>query len=386
MLDCLLNGVQVICTPFSFCIFTDYLKKRMSAKIKHKFNLDEWLSEHLNFPDIKDNVMKSINNFSENLLKDTQSKVNDKLLPVLNGFAGHLLDESNDPRAIKMSFRYENKDIEISELQNIYDFPKHNGKVCILIHGLFGDEYMWKNRAHKSKPKIGDYLEKHVDATILYLRYNTGLHISENGRSLSNLLENFSKKYKKEVSEINLIGHSMGGLVTRSAAYYAGIQRQAWTQLVKKIFLIGVPNKGSYLAQTADFVNELFKKADVSKDELISKFLDIRSNGIKDLAYAYLTDEDWLDVRKKRQEKIKVRPLAGVKYFLIAGTLGKNKIFSTYFGDGLVGSESAVSNELNTNIFTKVERKVFEKEDHISLLSSKSVADYIIKNLSSENI
>lgn len=353
----------------------------MSSKIKRKFNLNDWFSEHLNFPEIKDNVLKSMNEFSENFLKDAQNKVNDKLVPVLNGFVGNLLDENNDPRAIKMSFRYENRDIELNELQNIYDFSKHKGKICILIHGLFGDEYMWKTGANQSKPKIGDYLERHTDANILYLRYNTGLHISENGRSLSNLLEHFSEKYKKSISEINLIGHSMGGLVTRSAGYYAGIQRQEWTHFVKKIFLIGVPNKGSYLAQTADFVNELFKKVDVSKDELISKFLDIRSNGIKDLAYAYLTDDDWLELHKKRQEKIKVRPLPGVKYFLIAGTLGKNKIFSTYFGDGLVGSESAVTNELNTNIFTKVEKKVFEKEDHISLLSSKAVAEYIIENL-----
>ncbi|MCF6240148.1 MAG: hypothetical protein L3J74_02235 [Bacteroidales bacterium] len=353
----------------------------MPDKIKHKFNLNEWLGKHLNFIELKDSALKNINEFSENLLKDTQSKINDKLLPVLNGFAGHLLEESNDPRAIKMSFRYDNKDVAVRELGNIYDFSSYKGKIGILIHGLFGDERMWKKTENQSVPKIGDLLEINEKYSVLYLRYNTGLHISENGRALSNLLEHFSSIYKKEVSEINLIGHSMGGLVTRSAGYYAGIQRQEWTRLVKKIFLIGVPNKGSYLAQTADFVNELFKKADISKDELISKFLDIRSNGIKDLAYAYLTDEDWLDVHKKRQEKIKVRPLPGVKYFLIAGTLGKNKIFNTYFGDGLVGSDSAASNELNTNIFTKVERKIFEKEDHISLLSSKAVADYIIENL-----
>ena len=353
----------------------------MTDRIKHKFNLNDWLSEHLKFPDVKDNVLRSINEFSEKLLKNAQNRVGDKLLPVLNGFAGHLLHESNDLRAIKMSFRHENHDISVSEMQSIYNFSKHKGKICILIHGLFGDELMWKKTANQSKFKIGDLLEKYDEYTVLYLRYNTGLHISENGRALSNLLEIFTEKFKGQISDINLIGHSMGGLLIRSAGYYADIQRQEWSQFVKKIFLIGVPNQGSYLAQTAEFMNELFKKVDVSKDEVISKFLDIRSNGIKDLAYAYLTDDDWLNSDKNKPEKVRVRPLSGVKYYLIAGILGKNKIFSTYFGDGLVGSESAVTNELNTTFFTDIKRKVFENEDHISLLSSRVVADYIIENL-----
>lgn len=353
----------------------------MGKQTKHKFNLSHWLSEHLNFSNVKEDVLKNINEFSENLLKNTQNKVEDKLLPVLNGFAGHVLHENNDPRAIKMSFRFENSDITINEMQNIYDFSKHEGKICILIHGLFGNEWMWKKKSEQSKPKLGDLLEQDNNYTVLYLRYNTGLHISENGRMLSNLLEVFSEKFKSEISEINLIGHSMGGLLIRSAGYYAGIQRQDWTQFIKKIFLIGVPNKGSYLAQTAEFMNELFKKADISKDELISSFIDIRSNGIKDLAHAYLTDEDWLNSNKNKIKKFKVHPLSGVKYYLIAGILGKNKIFRTYFGDGLVGSESAITNELNTTFFTDVQRKTFKNEDHISLLSSKPVAEYIIKNL-----
>jgi pimeloyl-ACP methyl ester carboxylesterase len=349
--------------------------------IKHKFNLNDWLSEHLNFPNVKDNVLKSIHEFSENLLKNSQNRVGDRLLPVLNGFAGHLLHESNDPRAIKMSFRYKNRDVSVSEMQTIYNFSAYKGKICILIHGLFGDEWMWKKTTNQLKFKIGDLLEKQDEYTVLYIRYNTGLHISENGRALSDLLEKFTGKFKEQISDIYLIGHSMGGLLIRSAGYYADIQRQEWTQFVKKIFLIGVPNQGSYLAQTAEFINELFKKADVSKDEVISRFLDIRSNGIKDLAHAYLTDEDWLNSDNNKAEKVRVRPLSGVKYYLIAGTLGKNKIFSTYFGDGLVGSESAVTDELSTSVFTDVKRKVFENKDHISLLSSKLVADYIIENL-----
>ncbi len=348
----------------------------MNMSKLNRFN--NWLNTKLKISIPNEKFFSGISLFSGDLLKNARTKTEEKLLPVLNGIAGDVLEENMDARAIKMSFRFDYEDVGIEELSKFYDFEDKK-PVCILIHGLFGDEYMWKKLPDEKKNKIGDILEKQLDANILYLRYNTGLHISENGRSLSNLLERFVKQYRS--GNIHLIGHSMGGLLIRSAGYYADIQQQEWNRKVKNIFLIGVPNEGSYVAQIAEFVNKVFRKVDISKDELVSKFLDIRSNGIKDLAYAYLTDEDWLNAKEKPEQKTRVRPLKGVKYFLIAGTLGKNKMLSTYFGDGLVGSQSAISENIETNFFTNVSHKVFENEDHISLLSSLNVAEYIVENI-----
>jgi len=282
-----------------------------------------------------------------------------------------------------MYFRYDNQDVLLGKLADYYDFSKFKGKVNILIHGLMGDEYMWRKDRTTHKNKIGDWLEKNEIGNTLYIRYNTGLHISENGRALSNLLEKFNKLY--EINELNLIGHSMGGLVIRSAGYYGDIQRQSWTEKLKTIFLIGVPNEGSYLAQMGFFVNHLFRKLDISDDDYIAKFMDARSNGIKDLSYAYLTDDDWLNKDAEDLEKhtvSKVRPIPGVQYFLIGGILGKkNNILSSYFGDGLVGSTSALTDELNKGNSENIESVIFEQENHLSLLESKQVADYIISIL-----
>ena len=55
----------------------------------------------------------------------------------------------------------------------------------------------------------------------LYLRYNTGRHVSENGRDWRTLLDAARARWPVEVHEIALIGHSMGGLVARSACHYA---------------------------------------------------------------------------------------------------------------------------------------------------------------------
>ena len=55
--------------------------------------------------------------------------------------------------------------------------------------------------------------------TMLYLNYNTGRRISANGRSFSNLLEDLVQRNPR-ITSIDILGHSMGGLVSRSALFY----------------------------------------------------------------------------------------------------------------------------------------------------------------------
>ncbi len=357
---------------------------------ENKFNLSDWLTTKLNInqkKEYRDKLLGEILTFSDKLRDDIQNKAQetDHMVPILNGLHGDVFKENNDPLAIKIHFRYNNQDISLNKLADYYNLDQFEGKVSILIHGLMGDEYMWKAMEADDDNKIGDWLEKNETAHILYLRYNTGLHISENGRTLSNLLEQFITLFGSKIKQLSLIGHSMGGLVIRSAGYYADIQRQRWTEKLKTIFLIGVPNEGSYLAQIGFFVGHVFRKVDFSYNDYIAKFMDVRSNGIKDLSYAYLTDEDWLNENAGDLDKYtvsKVRPVLGVKYYLIGGILGKkNNILSSYFGDGLVGSDSALTDELNTNNLENIESIIFEKENHLSLLESKKVAEYILEKL-----
>jgi len=354
-----------------------------------KFNLSDWLTTKLNITqkkEYRDKFWGEILAFPDKVIDGIQNKAQDTdhIVPILNGLNGDQFEENKDPLAIKMFFRHKNQDIPIEKLSDYYDFNEFEGKISILIHGLMGDEYMWKAIKPSGDNKIGDWLEENKSSHILYLRYNTGLHISENGRALSNLLNQLIGLYGNKIQQINLLGHSMGGLVIRSAGYYADIQRQNWTSKLKTIFLIGVPNEGSYLAQMGFFVGHLFRKLDISYNDNIAKFMDIRSNGIKDLSFAYLIDEDWLNKNAEDIEKhtvTKVRPITGVKYYLIGGILGKkHNILSSYFGDGLVGSTSALTDELNTNYSKNIESIIFENENHLSLLESKHVVDYVLLN------
>jgi hypothetical protein len=253
-----------------------------------------------------------------------------------------------------------------------------------MVHGLMNDESIWHSEELHLLQRLGSALEMNAEASILYLRYNTGLHISENGRSLSNLVQNLINKYKTEINELVIIAHSMGGLVSRSSCYYCTNQNQSWTALLKKVFLIGVPNEGSYLARAAYNIDNFFKKLNRSEKEWIAKMLDIRSNGIKDLSFAFLVDEDWLKLPEKNAKNIKptkVLPLPNVDYYLIAAAVSeksKLKRILSYFGDGLVEESSALSSLFKTFSFESgsVTMKLFPDENHLSLLESKDVLEF----------
>jgi triacylglycerol esterase/lipase EstA (alpha/beta hydrolase family) len=64
--------------------------------------------------------------------------------------------------------------------------------------------------------------------TPVYLRYNTGLHISHNGQTLAELLNRLHVLWpaaaEEPLKETVLVGHSMGGLVARACHY--GLQQR----------------------------------------------------------------------------------------------------------------------------------------------------------------
>lgn len=355
---------------------------------KNAFNLSEWFKKKL---DKEKNTLQFLNDKIKILkeeLKGNMGELKDDshyIVPILNGLHGDLMAKKGHPALINISFRNKARNISLENLKDIYDFSNYGGKVIIIVHGLMNDESIWQSEPVDTVQRLGSAIEKESMANILYVRYNTGLHISENGRSLSNLIQEFIEIYQTEIKELNLICHSMGGLVSRSACYYANAQSQNWTYLLKRVFLIGVPNEGSYLARVAYMTQYFFRKMDPSENSSIAKFFDVRSNGIKDLSFGYLVDEDWQNKRDgndKNIEPTKVFPLPDVDYFLIAATVAeenqKSRIF-TFFGDGLVEKQSALSSLFNTNsmVTGKVEMKLFPNENHLTLLDSKDVFEFV---------
>jgi pimeloyl-ACP methyl ester carboxylesterase len=175
----------------------------------------------------------------------------------------------------------------------------------------------------------------------VHLRYNTGLRISQNGRRLAGLLDELIDAWPCGVEELVLVGHSMGGLVARSACHYAEQDRRRWTDAVRHVFCLGTPHLGADLERGANALGWALQR--LPETRALGKFVNARSVGIKDLRYGSCIDEDWRDcdpdeyLRDRCQE---VPFLPRAHYYFIAATLNEGPV-GNLLGDLLVRIPSA---------------------------------------------
>jgi len=337
--------------------------------------------------------------------------------PVLNGALGDQLAARHDPRTIALSFRRGGLDVPVAELR--LSEPKQ--KTVIFLHGLMGDELIWQTGfqdAPAGPLRYGPRLAAEAGCRPLYLRYNSGLHISENGRALSQLLTELVETYPEAIGELVLVGHSMGGLLIRSAGYYASsvssyqssVIKQAasnagrkskkmitdncslltepspWLAHLRSVFLLGVPHEGSYLEQNGLLVERLLQRINLFPTRFLSQAIARRSNGIKDLGQSLLVDEDWQqpDDPALPRPRTVVPLLPGVRYHVLVGDwlrASRPQILREYFGDGLVGAASGrgqlFSDETELPPGTAVRTARFGQQHHGGLLYHPEVYQYL---------
>ena len=306
-------------------------------------------------------------------------------LPVLNGALGDQLATRFDPRAIRMSFRRGGQDVAVANLR----LTEPHQKTVVYVHGLMGDELIWQTGFQDApgSRRYGPRLAEETRSRALYLRFNSGLHLSENGRELSRLLTELVETYPDAIGELVLVGHSMGGLIIRSAGYYATLSVAPWLAHLRSIFLIGTPNDGSWLEQNSHFTARLLERINLFPTRFLSKALNQRSNGIKDLRYSILVDEDWQDAHANdlTPPRTPVPPLPGVQYHILMGSwlrATRPSALREYFGDGLVGHGSArghatFGDEAALPAGASVRTAVFSQQHHGGLLTHPEVFQYL---------
>lgn len=178
--------------------------------------------------------------------------------------------------------------------------PEHattSDRLCVFVHGLGATEHAWWMGAREyhgdADVSFGTRLRSELGYAALYVRYNTGRHISENGRELAALLSRLVTDASVPIREIVLIGHSMGGLLARSAAHYGRLQGHAWVDRLTHVVCIGSPHTGSFVEKSANVAASVLNAAPFAGTQVPAKILNARSAGIKDLRFGYLVDEDW---------------------------------------------------------------------------------------------
>ena len=195
-------------------------------------------------------------------------------------------------------------------------------------------------RGSGARRTYGERLADELGYTPLTLRYNTGRHISDNGRTLAELLEATVAAWPVPVEEITLVGHSMGGLVARSACHWGEQNDHAWIAPVRHVFTLGSPHLGADLEKGVSVLGWALSR--LPETAPFGRVVNGRSVGIKDLRYGSLAEADWLGHDPDeylRDRCLEVPFLPDAAYYFIGASLPDP--FGRVLGDLLVRLPSA---------------------------------------------
>src|SRR5271165_382278 len=215
------------------------------------------------------------------------SPLREAVVAALNGVLGDHLAESGNPLAIAMHLRRDGKPLVLTSEGIAAAVAAPSGKVLVLVHGLCMNDLFWERNGHDH----GAALARDLGFTAVYLHYNSGLHVSTNGRQLAALLDELIAAWPVPIVELDILTHSMGGLVVRSGHHYASAAARAWPGKLRKIIFLGTPHDGVPLERIGHWLNLLWDRTIFTAP--FARLGKVRSAGITDLRHGYVLDEDW---------------------------------------------------------------------------------------------
>ena len=375
-------------TPLS--VLEDSLNNRGSSNIKD--NVGGSASDSVSGNVSEDAPPSSTHSPSPSSIKPT-------LLSAINGVIGDYLHTQQSPLSIAMTFRQHGNDIELNALAR--HIAESEGKLLIMVHGLCMNDVQWRQGEHDH----GYHLANDLSCTTVYLHYNTGRHIYQNGIKLNALLGELASQFhslqSQHTLDISVVAHSMGGLVTRSALYYANdaipeaaakteIAEESiqWAEYLKKIVFLGTPHHGAPLEKAGNWVDLLLGMHHFTAP--LTRITQIRSAGIADLRHGYIVESDTHSERRFDFASDQRKPIPlpdGVACFAIATTssASPNAINKHLVGDGLVPLNSALGiheNEAFNLDFKPENQWVGNNISHLGLLGNKTIYHVIHRWLS----
>ena len=304
--------------------------------------------------------------------RSTQER--EAVVAALNGVLGDYLDSSANSLAITMRLRAKGTPLAMDRAALSAALPQAGRKVVVLLHGLCMNDLQWMRAGHDH----GAALARDLGYTPLYLHYNTGRHISTNGRAFGEQMEALIRAWPHPIDRLAVVGHSMGGLVARSACHYAALAGQTWLRRLDDVVFLGTPHLGAPLARAGAWVDYVLEISPYTA--AFARLGKIRSSGIYDLQHGHVLDDDWqprpaVPVGARRgslplPRGIRCHAIAASKQER-AGASGK-----AIRGDGLVPVNSALGRDKvasrNLNLL-KTHQWIGYGMGHLDLLSRQEV-------------
>jgi len=291
------------------------------------------------------------------------------VIAALNGVLGDHLAATANPLAIPMRLHHAGTPLRLRVDDVSQSIPNAGAKLLVLVHGLCMNDLQWTREGHDH----GAMLAEALDYTPLYLHYNTGRSIAHNGREFAATLEALLSAWPVPVEDITLIGHSMGGLLARSACQHARMADHRWIDSLRSLVCMGSPHQGAPLERGGRWIDLVLDAAPFASP--LARVGRLRSAGITDLRHG-----------ETRPVGSRARVAAlprGVRCFAMAATAGSRRgdLKDRLIGDGLVPVESALGHHADPKRaigFAKQRQWIGYGMHHLDLLSHPDVAQRLL--------
>lgn len=213
-------------------------------------------------------------------------------LSALNAAIGDALHSRGSVLEVRMGLRHEGRDVPRTRAGLARAYPDGRPAVAVFLHGLGENDLSWR---HDALRRWGDGAATHgsrlasvLGVTPVFLRYNTGRPVAENGAELDQLLGELVACWPVPLTRLVLIGHSMGGLVMRAACRQAeevgtAAAPRGWWPLMDTAIYLGTPHQGAALARLADTGERLLST--FPETAALGRIIALRSAGITDLCH-----------------------------------------------------------------------------------------------------
>jgi hypothetical protein len=296
-------------------------------------------------------------------------------LAALNGAIGDHLEASANPLAIRMGLRRGRHALEPESPSLGRALDACGGTLVLFVHGLGMSELGW---GAPCGGEFGSRFEQDGIGLALHLRYNSGRRIPANGRDLSQMLQRVHDAHRGALRRLVLVGHSMGGLVCRSACEHARRQRSSWADALDAVVCLGSPHFGAPLERVGDSASALLRA--IAWTRPLAAVAESRSAGVKDLRHGWSSDLDRGDDETVRTGGDALRlPFADrVHWRLAAASLSARADGprARWLGDGLVPVPSALGRDRDARRALRLpasHRRVFTGLGHLDLLTHADV-------------
>jgi pimeloyl-ACP methyl ester carboxylesterase len=296
---------------------------------------------------------------------------------VANGFLLHQ-DVGTDTRTYAMTVRLNGRRVELARADLAAAYPASAPRLVVFVHGLADNEMAWFHRdephKHRSGTDFGSRLARELRCSAVYVRYDTGRHVSDSGTDLVRLLSDLVRHWPQPVREIVLIGHSLGGLVVRSAIHQARYRRLPWLSRVTGVICIGTPHAGARVERAAAWAAAQLGRHFATAP--LSRLLELRSGAVRDLGYGYLHEYQWSTGLTKLPSKDRATltrfPATVPQLFVYATVSRSESRWGRVLGDLVVGAANAGTTGHDADL------RWLGGLNHIDLLRHDSVYDAML--------